>query len=121
MPTDGQGKSIPVKMSGGTAQSFVRLCRTDFPVGKEYGNGGIHDILKLYLPSLEDCIAACAFYNQRYQTKTDKGVPVAGGLCRSVTIVKKAGGHCYLKNGTANNYAKEADPDLTSSAVILAF
>ena len=63
--------------------------RTDFPAGKEYGNEGIHDILKLYLPSLKDCIAACAFYNQRYQNKMDKGIPVAGGICKSVTIVKK--------------------------------
>ena len=93
MPTDALGQSILLKTAGGTAQSFVRFCRTDFPVGKEYGNGGIHDILKLCLPSLEDCIAACAMYNQRYQTKTDKGVPVAGGLRKSVTIVKKRYGH----------------------------
>jgi hypothetical protein len=89
MPTDALGESIPLKTAGGAAQSFVRLCRTDFPAGKDYGNGGIHDIMKLYLPSLGECIAACAMYNQRYQTKTDKGVPVAGGLCKSVTIVKK--------------------------------
>lgn len=89
MPKDALGADIPLKTSGGTSQSFVRLCRTDYPVGKEYGNGGIHDIFKVYLPSLEECIDACAMYNQRYQNKIDKGIPVVGGFCKTVTIVKK--------------------------------
>ncbi len=45
--------------------------------------------MKLFAPSLEDCITVCAQYNARYQYKQDKGVKVAGGLCKSVTIVKK--------------------------------
>lgn len=89
VPKDALGADIPLKTSGGTSQSFVRLCRTDYPVGKEYGNGGIHDIFKVYLPSLEECIDACAMYNQRYQNKIDKGIPVVGGFCKTVTIVKK--------------------------------
>ena len=42
--------------------------------------------MKLYQPSLEDCIAACASYNVNY--KANAGGDLTG-LCRAVTVVKK--------------------------------
>lgn len=81
--------------SGGAAQSFVRLCNTDFPSGEAYGNPGIHDILKLYMPTLEDCITTCAAYNVQYQTNSANGIP-GGGLCRSVAIIKT--GECSFRD-----------------------
>lgn len=143
-PKGADGKGILVDIAA-QEQTFMRLCATDFATGALGGNPEIHDIVKLYLPSLEECIAACAMYNARYQFKQDKGVEVAGGMCHSVTIVKKgeycpihapgidgtggllttwmaAGGYCYLKNGTAKNFIKEGEnPNDTSSAVILTY
>ncbi|KAK1828774.1 hypothetical protein QBC39DRAFT_264448 [Podospora conica] len=102
--------------------TFTRHCATDFSSGPSGGNPDIHDILKLYVPTLEECITVCAMYNARYQYKIDKKIEVAGGLCKSVTIVKKPGGYCYLKNGTAKNVIKEGEnPNDTSSASILKY
>jgi hypothetical protein len=42
--------------------------------------------MKMYQPSLEDCIAACASYNVDYNANAG-GDPT--GLCRAVTVVKK--------------------------------
>ncbi|KAK4446258.1 hypothetical protein QBC34DRAFT_383409 [Podospora aff. communis PSN243] len=121
VPKGADGLGIPIDLYA-PEQAFTRLCATDFATGPQGGNPGIHDIVKLYMPTLEDCIAACAMYNARYQYKVDKGVEVAGGMCMSVTIVKKAGGYCYLKNGTANNFIKAGEnPDETSSASILKY
>jgi len=84
---DASGKAIPG--GGAAAQSFVRLCETNWPSGPDYGNPGIHDILKLYLPSLEACITACASYNFNYEANRAKGIgSQEGGLCRAVSIVK---------------------------------
>jgi hypothetical protein len=44
--------------------------------------------MKIYLPSLEDCIRACALYNVNYQANVDNGVAAEGGLCRAVGVVK---------------------------------
>ncbi|KXX77421.1 hypothetical protein MMYC01_205014 [Madurella mycetomatis] len=115
-PINAGGNAMPLR-SGGAAQSFVRLCSTDYPAGEAYGNPGIYDILKLYMPSLEDCIAACAAYNMQYQTNSDNGIP-GGGLCRSVTVIKMAGEYCYLKNGTGTNNTLR-NPELYSSAVLI--
>jgi hypothetical protein len=70
-------------------QTFTQLYATAFATGPQGGNPGIHDIVKLHVPTLEDCITAYAMYNARYQYKMDKGVEMAGGVCTTVTIVKK--------------------------------
>lgn len=87
-PVDASGKAIQLD-AGGAAQSFLRYCDTNWPAGSDYGNPGIHDIMKMYLPSLEDCITACASYNQNYRANLDRGIGDSGsGLCRAVSIVK---------------------------------
>jgi hypothetical protein len=44
--------------------------------------------MRLWLPSLEACITACAEYNAAYQWNERAGV-AAGGLCRSVAVIKE--------------------------------
>jgi hypothetical protein len=84
-PRDASGNTIPLS-AGEPAQSFLRYCSTNWPSGAEFGNPDVRDIMKMYQPSLEDCIAACASYNVDYKAN-------AGGdstrLCRAVTVVKK--------------------------------
>ncbi|GAB1310168.1 Putative membrane protein insertase [Madurella fahalii] len=115
-PVDAGGNAMPLR-TGGAAQSFMRLCNTNYPSGRGFGNPDIHDILKMYLPSLEDCITACAAYNWQYQRNVEIGVP-GGGLCRSVAIIKTTGEYCYLKNGTGTNNTF-GRPELYSSAVLI--
>lgn len=114
-PLDAEGKAIPL---GAGAQSFLRLCNTNWPGGATYGNPGVHDIMKVYVPSLEDCITACASYNINYQANADIGA-AAGGLCRAVSIVKKAGEYCYLKNATGKVDFRGDKPEIYSSALLL--
>ncbi len=74
--------------TGAAAQSFLRFCDTNWPSGADYGNPGTLDLVKLYLPSLEACITACAEYNVNWESNLAKGVRIGGGLCRGVSIVK---------------------------------
>ncbi|KAL1844366.1 hypothetical protein VTJ49DRAFT_45 [Mycothermus thermophilus] len=118
-PRDAFGNAAPLKALGGKAQQFVVRCDTNWPSGAKYGNPGIQDIMKLYLPSLEACIDACAVYNQKYEANLAEGFgETAAGLCRAVTVVKAAGEYCYLKNGTGkvNNYGR---PEQFASAELL--
>ena len=85
-PVDAGGSVLSLK--SGKAQSFQQLCSTNYPSGATYGNPGIHDIMRLWLPSLEACITACAEYNAAYQWNEGAGV-AAGGLCRSVAVIKE--------------------------------
>lgn len=84
---DASGKAIPLQADG-AAQTFRRLCDVNWPSGAAYGNPQIYDIAKLYLPSLEACIAACATYNVKFQENLASGAVQQGGLCRAVSIVK---------------------------------
>jgi hypothetical protein len=87
---------MPISVKDGVpAQSFTRLCSTNFPSGKAWGNPGIDDIIKLYLPTLEDCIAACAMYNLNYQSNLGQGLGSSAGYCRAVTIVKSGTFHAF--------------------------
>lgn len=87
-PTDGKGKEIPLGADK-VVQTFVRHCETNWPAGGEYGNPRVHDIMKFYVPSLEDCITACASYNRNYEENIARGIGhYEGGLCRAVTVVK---------------------------------
>jgi hypothetical protein len=86
-PLDAIGN--PISIGGGQrGQTFVQLCDTNYPSGLQYGNPGIHDILKVYMVSLQDCITACASYNLNYKNNLDANTGVTGGYCRSVAIVK---------------------------------
>ncbi|KAK4136678.1 hypothetical protein BT67DRAFT_187736 [Trichocladium antarcticum] len=114
-PLDAGGRAIALRAGG--AQAFRRLCATNYPSGALYGNPRIHDIVKLWLPSLEACIGACAAYNLAYEANA-AGRVAAGGLCRSVAVVKIEGEYCYLKNGTGTNETF-GRPSIYSSAVLL--
>ncbi|KAL2270965.1 hypothetical protein VTJ83DRAFT_336 [Remersonia thermophila] len=120
-PRDAFGKAAPLKALGGRAQRFVVRCDTNWPSGAKFGNPGIQDIMKLYLPSLEACMDACAVYNQKYEANLAEGFgETAAGLCRAVTVVKRSGEYCYLKNGTGtiNTYGR---PDEFASAELVVF
>lgn len=74
-------------------QTFVRICNRNYPGGSQYGNPDTLDIMKLYLPTLEACIDACANYNVVFQANRPQRPGGADdttdqGLCRSVAIVK---------------------------------
>ncbi|KAK3299565.1 uncharacterized protein B0H64DRAFT_355768 [Chaetomium fimeti] len=115
-PRDASGKTMPLS-AGEPAQSFLRYCSTNWPSGARYGNPGLRDIMKVYQPSLEDCIAACASYNVNY--KANAGGDLTG-LCRAVTVVKMDGEFCYLKNDTGSiAFVNSKQPELFSSAVLL--
>jgi hypothetical protein len=89
-PIGPNGKALPLQ-SGGPAQQFLRLCSTNWPAGPAYGNPGVHDIMKMYLPSLEACITACAEYNVNLERNLGQGIGVVAGesgLCRAVSVVK---------------------------------
>jgi hypothetical protein len=47
--------------------------------------------MKMYLPSLEACITACAEYNVNLERNLGQGIGVVAGesgLCRAVSVVK---------------------------------
>jgi len=97
----------------------MQYCSTNWPSGADYGNPLVHDIMKLYLPTLEACIVACASYNENYQSNLARGISMDGGLCRAVSIVKTAGEYCYLKNGTGSVSFAYGKPEMYSSAKLV--
>lgn len=72
--------------NNGPAQQFKRFCNTNYPAGAANGNPGVVDLAKMYQPSLETCIAACASYNNQMLVKANGGG--SNGLCTAVSIVK---------------------------------
>lgn len=92
--------SVKINPVGPTkVQSFVRICNRNYP-GGGYGNPDTLDIMKLYLPTLEACIDACATYNVVFQANRPQRPGGADdvsdqGLCRSVAIVKSGELYCH--------------------------
>ncbi|KHE79377.1 hypothetical protein GE21DRAFT_2651 [Neurospora crassa] len=125
-PLDASGNSVTVAINPGgltKVQSFVRLCNRNYPAGAPHGNPDTLDIMKLYLPTLEACIDACATYNIVYQENRPQRAGGAQdgtdmGLCRSVAIVKNEGDYCYLKNATGKDNTF-GNPDRYSVGVLL--
>ncbi|KAK3328932.1 hypothetical protein B0H66DRAFT_539768 [Apodospora peruviana] len=118
IPLNAQGQQIAIDSSI-PSQSFAVECNTNYPSGEAYGNPFLYDIMILYLPSLDDCIAACASYNAMYTRPQVLFDANAGkGFCRSVTIVKSPGEYCYLKNGTATNNTFGNPGGFTSARLI---
>lgn len=103
-PLDASGNTMSVKINPGgptKVQSFVRICNRNYPAGAPYGNPDTLDIMKLYLPTLEACIDACATYNIVYQANRPQRPGGAQdeadmGLCRSVAIAKAGEWHQYI-------------------------
>lgn len=105
-----------VAFAGRQPQSFTQLCYTNYPSGPAYGNPGTTDLLRFYTRTLEDCITACASWNQAYpNSRLTDG---SRGMCRSVALVKTPGEYCYLKNATGTNDTFGA-PGQFVSAVLL--
>ena len=118
--------SVTVNPNGGNTmtQSFVRICNRNYPGGAAYGNPYTLDIMKLYLPTLEACIDACAMYNIVFQQNKPQRPGGADdvadwGLCRSVAIVKSSGGYCYLKNATGKDDTFGAPENFSSGVLLL--
>ncbi|TGO56528.1 hypothetical protein BCON_0076g00060 [Botryotinia convoluta] len=116
-PLSSEGSAINLS---GIAQTFRVACYTNYPSGAQYGNPGIHDIMKIYMPDLIQCMMACAEYNAGYSTNLQGGIDVGGGLCRAVSMVIKDGEFCYLKNGTGvNNTANSGGIAVRKDSAIL--
>ena len=85
-------------------QTFNILCNTNYPAGADNGNPAIHDITRVYVPNLEECVNACAVWNRQYEMNTDAGIDTGERqFCRAATIVKEDANYCYLKNATGVN------------------
>lgn len=108
------GKPIPLEQ-GGASQEFAQHCYTNFVSSAA---AQTHDILKIFMPTLENCIMTCAEYNAAYRANLDANAGVGGGYCVGVTLEKFDAGFCYLKNGTGTNDTM-GRPDVYSSAVLL--
>ncbi|TGO24699.1 hypothetical protein BPAE_0096g00040 [Botrytis paeoniae] len=116
-PLSSEGSAINVS---GIAQTFRVACYTNYPSSAQYRNPGIHDIMKIYMPDLKQCMMACAEYNAGYSTNLQGGIDVGGGLCRAVSMVVKDGEFCYLKNGTGiNNTANSGGNAVRKDSAIL--
>ncbi|KAI1206717.1 uncharacterized protein F4807DRAFT_463406 [Annulohypoxylon truncatum] len=108
------GSDFPLQ-SGKEGQQFKQQCYTNYVSSAA---AQTHDILKIYMPTLENCIMACAAYNEAYASNLANNTGVGGGYCVAVTLNKINAGFCYLKNGTTTNDTM-GHPDLYSSAVLL--
>ncbi|KAF7919851.1 hypothetical protein BELL_0257g00150 [Botrytis elliptica] len=116
-PLSSEGSAVNLS---GIPQTFRVACYTNYPSGAQYGNPGIHDIMKIYMPDLIQCMMACAEYNAGYSTNLQGGIDVGGGLCRAVSMVIKDGEFCYLKNGTGvNNTANSGGEAVRKDSAIL--
>ncbi|KAJ0158248.1 hypothetical protein CTA2_11999 [Colletotrichum tanaceti] len=102
----------------GSAQTFQQLREVNYPSGAAWGNSALHDILKVYVPAFEDCMALCAVHNQAYDRSLADGVALSGGYCRSVAMIKLSGEYCYLKNGTGKMDTQDHPKDFISAVVI---
>lgn len=115
-PTNAGGKGMAV--GNGDAQVFRQLCEVNYPSGAAYGNPGLYDILKVYVPSFEECMALCAAHNQAYSVNLANGNVRSGGYCRSVAMIKLAGEYCYLKNGTGVMNTQGHPQDFVSAVIL---
>ncbi|KAL2257857.1 hypothetical protein VTK26DRAFT_9074 [Humicola hyalothermophila] len=80
-------------------QSFVTLCNTNYPA--DGTNPHIRDILRVFRPTIGECIAACAEYNAG---NFDAATPLSDQeLCRNVAIDSTQSNYCFLKNDTGVN------------------
>jgi hypothetical protein len=109
----------PFTLSTGGSQTFRVYCNTNWPGGAAYGNPQLHDIMSLYVPTLKDCMAACAAYNIGYVRSQGFGISVSGGMCRAVALVLAEGEGCYLKNGTGRNDTSTSRNARIDSALLL--
>ncbi|KAI2605236.1 uncharacterized protein GGS25DRAFT_524754 [Hypoxylon fragiforme] len=113
-PYAADGKSIPLE-PGLEGQQFRQQCYTNYVSSAATHS---HDILRIFMPTLENCIMACAEYNSAYRASINGDVDVGGGYCVGVTIAKVNAGFCYLKNSTSTNDTM-GQPNTYSSAVLL--
>ncbi|CAJ2504008.1 Uu.00g114020.m01.CDS01 [Anthostomella pinea] len=109
------GQPIPLE-AGAVGQQFQQQCWTNYPASPA---AKTHDILRIYMPTLEDCMMACAEYNWAYRAGLRGDAGVGGGYCIAVSIVKAGAGFCYLKNGTTGGNDTMGRPDVYSSAVLI--
>nr|XP_036578015.1 uncharacterized protein CTRU02_12077 [Colletotrichum truncatum]KAF6785145.1 hypothetical protein CTRU02_12077 [Colletotrichum truncatum] len=116
-PTNAESKAITV--NGGSAQTFRQLCEVNYASGATWGNPDIHDILKTYVSTFEQCMTLCASYNVQYADNLKNGRVSGGGWCRSVAMIKTPGEYCYLKNGTGKSNTQNHPADFVTGVVVL--
>ncbi|KZL70664.1 hypothetical protein CI238_01526 [Colletotrichum incanum] len=115
-PTNANGDAM--KAGSASVQSFQQLCEVNYPSGARYGNPELYDILKVYVPTFEECMVLCAAYNQRYSNNLANGNVASRGYCRSVAMIKLPGEYCYLKNGTGKMDMQGHPKDFISAVLI---
>ncbi|KAK8129352.1 hypothetical protein PG999_001732 [Apiospora kogelbergensis] len=103
-PPDNAGageKGAGITLQGQTAaQSFVRLCNTNYS-GFKKANPGMVDLLEFFAKTFDSCMTACAEYNRQYQ-ESAKADAKPEGWCKAVSQSLVPGGKCYLKSKDAN-------------------
>ncbi|KAL7621388.1 hypothetical protein AAE478_008710 [Parahypoxylon ruwenzoriense] len=113
-PYSVDGKAIPLE-KGQEGQQFRQQCYTNYVASTA---ARTHNILRIFMPTLENCMMACAEYNSAYRGGLNGDAGVGGGYCVAVTLEKVESGFCYLKNGTSTNDT-QGQPEIYSSAVLL--
>ncbi|KAI1504935.1 hypothetical protein F5X99DRAFT_370322 [Biscogniauxia marginata] len=108
------GQPIPFE-DGLEGQQFRQQCYTNYVSAAATST---HDILRIFMPTLENCMMTCAEYNAGYRAGLKGGAGVGGGYCVAVSLDKESAGFCYLKNGTGANDTM-GRPEAHSSAVLI--
>ncbi|KAK4225454.1 hypothetical protein QBC38DRAFT_264765 [Podospora fimiseda] len=115
-PLNASGTPWTISRENSTPQKFQIHCDRD--MSADIRKGTI-DIMRLSVRTLEECIAACAGYNFQYGNNAVYGAGrSSAGLCKAVTLVKKSGDYCFLKNGSRFDVV-QSQPWLFSSAILV--
>ncbi|KAK4188478.1 hypothetical protein QBC35DRAFT_531734 [Podospora australis] len=116
-PLNATGGPWGTAVGNPTVQKFRVFC--DLNMSSDIRKGLI-DIMFFPVRNLEECIGACAGYNYQYNNNAQFGAGRAStGLCKAVTLHKKAGFYCTLKNGTRFDFSAP-EPQFFTSAVLVA-
>ncbi|KAK8863334.1 hypothetical protein PGQ11_009569 [Apiospora arundinis] len=104
----GESAARGIILQGQTsAQSFVRLCNTNFS-GFRKANPGMVDLLEFFAETFDACMTACAEYNRQYQ-EHEQANTSPEGWCKAVSLSRIPGGKCYLKSKDANSPTNTTD------------
>ncbi|KAK3997961.1 hypothetical protein QBC44DRAFT_392390 [Cladorrhinum sp. PSN332] len=115
-PLNATGQAWANSREDNTPQKFQIHCDRD--MSADIRKGTI-DIMRVSVSTLEECIEACAGYNFQYNNNAVYGAGRStAGLCKAVTLSKKSGDYCFLKNGSRFDVV-QSQPWLFSSAILV--
>jgi len=115
-PLNATGQPWASSREDNSPQRFQIHCDRD--MSADIRKGTI-DIMRVAVRTLDECVAACAGYNFQFNNNAVYGAGrSSAGLCRAVTLSKKSGDYCFLKNGSMFDF-QSPQPWLVSSAVLV--